>query len=154
MTQATNQLRAALYQHKLSITHARTAVFTALQNGGPLTMHELIKNCGATVDRASVYRTVALFERLGIIQRIQIGWKYRIELSDTFQHHHHHLHCIHCGSITALPEDPELEKRLQSLFQASGFAAEDHTLEVRGVCRNCRVNKKDQLIRPGKPGLS
>jgi len=35
----------------------------------------------------------------------QIGWKYKLELSNAFQHHHHHLTCLQCGGVTPLPED-------------------------------------------------
>ena len=81
------KLTKPLAGQSLSNTAARTTVFAALLDNGPVTMAELIQLCERTIDRASVYRTVTLFESIGVVQRLQIGWKYRLELSDDFQHH-------------------------------------------------------------------
>lgn len=101
-------------------------------------MHEVLAK-SADVDRASVYRTVALFEALGIVQRLQIGWKYKLELSGDFVHHHHHLSCLQCGRIIALPEDTVLEKRLHALANTQNFLSQDHQLEIKGLCADCRA---------------
>jgi Fur family ferric uptake transcriptional regulator len=132
------QLQNLLQKHSRSMTRPRAKVFEALQSGEPLTIQELILRCSPDIDRASVYRTVQLFERLGIVQRVQIGWKYRLELSSDFQLHHHHMHCVRCGAIIALPEDTLLEKRLHELASAQGFESQDHTIEVRGLCPACQ----------------
>ncbi len=101
-------------------------------------MQQLVSRCRITIDRASVYRTVRLFEQLGIVQRLQIGWKYKLELSNAFQDHHHHLTCLHCSAVTPLPEDLVLEAQLTRLAQQHNFDARDHQLEIRGLCLNCR----------------
>lgn len=131
------QLKTTLKARDFSLTIPRKAVFLALQGSDPLTMHELVVAC-PTIDRSSVYRTVILFERLGIIQRLQIGWKYKLELSDSFQQHHHHLTCIVCGRVTGLAEDTALEQRLNHLATAYGFKMNGHQLEIQGLCNNCR----------------
>jgi Fur family ferric uptake transcriptional regulator len=100
-------------------------------------MHQLVAHC-SEMDRATVYRNVELFEELGIVQRLQIGWKYRLELTDNFVHHHHHLTCTQCGTVTALAEDEQLERRLLGLAHALNFTPLDHQLEIRGLCTNCR----------------
>ena len=51
-----------------SVTSARRRVFKAMQNQGPLTMHEVIERSKG-VDRASVYRTIDLFEEVGIVEQ-------------------------------------------------------------------------------------
>ena len=102
-------------------------------------MHEVVLACRGKVDRASVYRNIALFEHLGIVQRLQIGWKYKLELSDNFNHHHHHMTCVRCNQTTALPEDQQLESRLQQLARTRGFAPQDHQIEIRGLCQNCQT---------------
>jgi Fur family transcriptional regulator, ferric uptake regulator len=81
-----------------------------------------------------------LFERLGIVQRLQIGLKYKLELSAAFSHHHHHLSCTRCGAIIPFEEDPALEKRLALLATAKNFQPIDHQLEIRGFCSNCTKN--------------
>lgn len=131
------QLKSTLKSHGHSVTKPRRQIFAALQTHENQTMHQLVDNC-PDVDRATIYRTVELFETLGIVQRLQIGWKYQLELTDSFVHHHHHLTCNRCGVVIALAEDAELEQRLVSLTSALDFTPQDHQLEIRGLCSICR----------------
>ena len=139
MADPLTQLQTVLRNKGYSLTGPRKVVFEAVQNKEPQTMHGLIGNCRGHVDRASVYRTIQLFERLGVVQRLQIGWKYKVELSDLFSSHHHHLACVHCGRTSVLPEDAMLEKRMHALANARGFAPLDHQLEIRGLCKSCQI---------------
>jgi Fur family ferric uptake transcriptional regulator len=131
------QLRQHLKQHGQSLTKPRRIVFAALQGAEPQTMQQLVIAC-PSIDRASVYRAVALFERLGIVQRLQIGWKYKLELSDTFSHHHHHLTCLKCGRMIPFGEDKELENKLSAIASSQNFKMQGHQLEIQGLCNNCQ----------------
>lgn len=123
-----------------SLTSPRQLVFDALESFGPLTMHELSGRLTGRVDRSSVYRTTALFEKLGIIQRVQQGWKYKLELTDTFLPHHHHLTCISCRQITSFDEPEHLIELLQAVAASQGFLPKNHTLEIEGLCASCRAS--------------
>jgi Fe2+ or Zn2+ uptake regulation protein len=136
MSDPLEQFKKAMKQHGQSLTEARLMVFEALQHQEPQSMKEVVAAC-PDIDRASVYRTIALFERLGIVKRLQIGWKYKLELSDAFHRHHHHLTCLHCGRIMPLPEDRQLEARLHTLARSQDFVMKDHQLEIQGLCSNC-----------------
>jgi Fur family transcriptional regulator, ferric uptake regulator len=154
MVEPLEQFKMTLKQHGQSLTSSRQLVFAALQDKEPQTMHEIVASCHDQVDRASVYRTIALFERLGIVQRLQIGWKYKLELSDAFHHHHHHLTCLRCGQIIPLPEDQQLEHRMRQLAAEAHFQTQDHQMEIRGLCQDCqehnwRNHKTRREIRPG-----
>lgn len=138
MTEPLEQLKTTLKAHGQSLTGPRQVVFAALQDQEPQTMQQLVAACAVRVNRASVYRTVALFERLGIVQRLQIGWKYKLELSDSFHHHHHHLTCSNCGRVIPLPEDTVLEALLRALADSQHFAMRDHQLEIQGLCKTCQ----------------
>lgn len=135
---AIKTLAKTLRGARQSLTMPRRAVFLALQNQEPLTMHELVERCRG-IDRASVYRSVALFERLGIVQRLQTGWKYKLELSDSFHEHHHHATCARCGLVIPLPENPKLEAYLHRLADAYRFALQNHQLELSGLCQQCQA---------------
>lgn len=113
----------------------------ALQGHEPLTMAELLRKA-LPVNRASVYRTISLFEELGIVQRLQTGWKYRLELSDVFHDHHHHATCLVCGVSNIIPENDSIEQFLKQAAQTLGFQLERHQLELQGYCTGCR-----QLLR-------
>lgn len=125
-----------------SLTRPRRAVFVALQSGRPHTMRELADGLKNMVDRASVYRTVALFEQLGIVVRLQQGWKYKIELSDQFAPHHHHLTCLGCGRIISFDEPAGFDELMAALSLQHGFTPESHTLEINGYCQQCRLQNQ------------
>ena len=131
-------LKSTLRQGGLSLTKPRIIVFQALHSSEALTMQSLLAVCSPGIDRASVYRVIAVFEELGIVIRVQSGWKYRLELSDVFQHHHHHFNCLHCGQVTSIAEDPNLEHRIRQLASEANFLMTDHQMEIRGFCTNCR----------------
>ena len=122
-----------------SLTHARRSVFAALLNQEPMSMHQLV--AAVEVDRASVYRAVDLFEHIGIVQRLNTGWKYRIELTDKFSAHHHHFTCIHCDKTVALNED-ELERLVAALGNRYGFTPTAHQIELQGICGECQAGNR------------
>lgn len=121
-----------------SITTARLAVFDTLDNSEPQTMNEIVKQIESSVNRASIYRVVALFEQLGIVQRLQIGWKYKLELSNEFQDHHHHLTCVRCGTVSSFEEPNNLDDLLAKIGRSKDFIVQSHQLELQGLCAACQ----------------
>lgn len=140
MSDVTDLFAQRLKDSGNSLTKARQAVFAALTKQEPKSMAELVASL-PNIDRASVYRAVSLFEELGIIQRLQIGWKYKLELSDAFHYHHHHISCIKCHVIVPLREDQLLEAAVGSLAHEYGFTPSAHQIEIQGLCRTCRSQK-------------
>jgi len=135
MSSPRDAFRALLKINGYSITKARLSVFNALLGQEPLDMHTLVAKTGQ-VDRASVYRAVELFERLGMVQRLHAGWKYKLELTDKFAEHHHHLSCMRCGKTIAMNER-ELEALIAKLAAAHQFTPTAHQIEIQGVCADC-----------------
>lgn len=120
-----------------SVTAVRIAVFQTLQNKEPQTMSQIVKNL-PHIDRASVYRCIALFEKLQIVQRLNIGWKYKLELTDSFHYHHHHITCKSCGHTKALKESIQLEDIVNDLATTDGYVALSHQIEIVGICEKCQ----------------
>jgi Fur family ferric uptake transcriptional regulator len=131
-----DQFKALLKASGRSVTKARVVVFGAFLGSEPLSMAELVRKV-PEVDRASVYRAVNLFEQLGIVQRVNIGWKYKLELTEHFAAHHHHLSCITCGRTIEMSE-LELERLIHSLAATHDFTPTAHQIEIQGLCSNCR----------------
>ncbi len=133
----TSSIDQILSQNGYSVTTARQAVFNALLDSGPITMSQLTNKVGNKINRASVYRTVSLFEKLGIINRLQMGWKYKLELGDIFTEHHHHMTCIQCGTVISFEEDSGLESGIEHAAAQASFKISSHSLEIRGLCHTC-----------------
>jgi Fur family transcriptional regulator, ferric uptake regulator len=136
MSQIKQDIATILKDNGYSVTQQRLYVFKLLEGKEQLSMNELYTLARSKLDRASVYRTVALFERLGIAQRVNIGWKYKIELSDRFAEHHHHLTCLNCHKVIPISEQ-ELESFIKGLSERYQFNPIDHQVEVQGYCKAC-----------------
>lgn len=130
-------LKAILKRNGSSLTKTRRYIFDLLQGKEPQSMAVLISRAAGEVDRATIYRTIELFEQLGIVSRINVGWKYRVELSDVFTDHHHHMHCTNCGKVVDLPANPMLETMIDTLAAKSEFTPRGHSLEIYGICPSC-----------------
>jgi Fe2+ or Zn2+ uptake regulation protein len=124
----------------LRVTNARKMNFDALFGHEPLTMSQLIAKLKGKVDRVSVYRNVELFEKLGIVNKLYFGWKYKIELSDIFIGHHHHLICIDCGEVKDIKGEAEIDRYISQVTKKAGFAPTRHTFDVEGYCNKCNSN--------------
>lgn len=140
MTTAQDLLRQKLKTYNFSVTDARLKVFKALENNEPQTMDQVVKKLKNTVNRASVYRVIDLFEKLGVVQRLQIGWKYKLELSNEFQEHHHHVVCLGCGKIKSFREPQNLDYLLSKIAENEQFILKNHQLELQGFCVDCQAN--------------
>lgn len=131
------KLKSTLKTAHYSATKPRVAVFNQLAARGPLRVGALAQQLADTVDRATVYRTVELFEKLGIVNRIWHGFKHQVELSEIFTPHHHHALCQNCGNTIDIAS-PELESTLARLAKSHDFLALSHSVELLGYCKNCQ----------------
>lgn len=136
MIAKTPNLAQVLKDNGYSVTRPRQLIFDVLLSTGPVSMAELCKRV-SSVDRVSVYRTVDLFEVLGIVNRLQMGWKYKLELSDLFTEHHHHATCSRCGDVVPLSKNEVLEAGIEALARAVNFSIQNHSLEIVGYCSRC-----------------
>ncbi len=133
-----DDLAALLKKNGSSLTKPRKLVFDLLLHQEPQTIQVLVRRAASQADRATIYRTIELFENLGIVHRLNIGWKYKIELSDMFSGHHHHFYCTNCQKTYNLEPNPMLETMIDSVTAKEGFSPRGHQLEVHGLCESCR----------------
>lgn len=130
-----------LKHHGYKITPSRLLVFQEVLKTDGITESLLADKLSGEVDRSTVYRTVALFESLGLIVRLWNGWKSSVEVSSSFVSHHHHITCRICGVIKRLESD-ELERAVEKSVSATGFSNISHILEFTGVCGECGDKSK------------
>jgi len=121
-----------------SATKARLSVFDALlQAHEAVTPTQLIESVPDS-DMVSVYRTIQLFEKIDVIHRVWNGFKSKLELSELFSPHHHHFTCSRCSASIAIKSE-DLEHSLHGLEATYGFALREHSVELSGFCRECRM---------------
>ena len=136
-TDSIDNFKTIISQNGYRMTAARRATFLLLLHSEPQSMRELIAKAAGTIDRVSVYRSIELFEQLGIAHRIYVGWKYKLELSDEFIAHHHHLSCLRCGLIIDIHDDAHIDEFIKDVAAKVGFTPRRHMFEVDGMCKDC-----------------
>jgi len=139
--EATALLHKILKDNAYSVTKARSLVFELLWDQEPQSMHDLEERANKQIDRVSIYRTISLFEKLGLVQRVTIGWKYKLELTDVFTEHHHHISCLRCGKVMSIKEDSTIENMIDVFAKKYKFTAERHQFEIQGYCESCDTLK-------------
>ena len=127
---------------ELRLTEPRRDIFRILETRDqPLTLSEIIKT-SQFAERTSVYRTLQLFTKIGVVDLIQVGFKQRYELAEPFRAHHHHLVCIKCGELVDLERTPRLEKLISKLADAHNYELTAHHIELQGICKSCKALEK------------
>jgi Fur family ferric uptake transcriptional regulator len=91
------------------------------------------------VNISTVYRTLELLKRLGMVYEINLG-EGRIRYHAEESGHHHHLVCQGCGSVIDIDEST-LSSLRNILLRDYGFRAELRHVAIFGLCEKCRKNK-------------
>jgi Fe2+ or Zn2+ uptake regulation protein len=85
---------------------------------------------------STVYRTVSLFEQLGLLKRVHdANGEHRYVAGRPG--HFHPLVCRSCGTVVEF-ESCGMEAIEKKLSRETGFAIEGHDLEVHGTCPKCQ----------------
>ena len=130
------ELKNILAQADLRLTKPRMTIFNFLQaSDKPVSIVDIVKAC-PTVDKVSVYRTIALFDELRVISTIPQGWKHLYELAAPFKPHHHHLVCEQCGKSIEI-HSQKVEALVTDLARGFHFMPAGHHFEITGLCQNC-----------------
>ncbi len=95
---------------------------------------------GQTVSLATIYRSLPLLERAGIVQRAPDSGPG--EAGARWEHvwgkpHHDHLRCVACGAQVEF-HYPAIEVLQQAVASQHGFTLTGHRLELQGLCPSCQ----------------
>lgn len=135
------QLKSVLTDNNYHLTQARKKTFELLVHPEPQSIREILARNNGTIDRVTIYRNIDLFEKLGIVHRLYVGWKFKLELSDKFIPHHHHLSCLQCHKIIDIQGEDSIDAFIKKVSAQFGFQPLQHHFEVSGLCKNCQTKK-------------
>jgi Fe2+ or Zn2+ uptake regulation protein len=133
------------------ITTGRRAIVTALVTAPD---HHVTADAVAAAVQAdhpdvhlsTVYRTLDALERLGIVDRVNLGPGGAVY--HLTHHAHHHLVCERCGAVTEVPEAvfASLAGELQARH---GFRLSARHLSLSGRCAACSERPSRWAAWPG-----
>lgn len=133
--------RRYLREHNLPVTGQRELVAEVLfGSGGHLSADDIerkLKERGAHVGKATVYRTLELLAQSGMITPRDFGEGFRRYERAPGRRHHEHLICMRCGKVVEFVNE-RLERMKALIAEEYGFRHHHHRLEIFGTCPECQ----------------
>jgi Fur family ferric uptake transcriptional regulator len=124
------------------VTGPRQAVWRALtQADSHLTAEELSERVTAidpTINLASVYRSLSLFEELDLVRQSHLGGELAARWELAHPDEHFHLVCRDCGFVDH-HQGTLVQSVREHLSDGHGFLADQVELIVTGRCATCRI---------------
>ena len=95
-----------------------------------------MKEKSVKISRATVYRTLELLVKSGMVRRVHLGEDHYHYEHVTGNSHHDHLICTTCGGVIEF-HDELLEARQLEICVKKKFTPTFHNLQILGVCDAC-----------------
>ena len=110
-----------------------------------------MKEKSTKISRATIYRTLELLVRSGMVRRVHLGEDHYHYEYVSGNSHHDHLICTTCGSVIEF-HDPALEARQLEICERKKFTPTFHNLQILGVCDACR-RKGEHPVAPDRVSM-
>jgi Fur family ferric uptake transcriptional regulator len=130
-----------LRDHGFPVTAQRLAIAEALlASERHLSAEEVAREVskrGGAAGTATVYRTLELLVRSGLVVERDFGEGFKRYESARDMPQHEHLLCTVCGRVTEF-RDERLERMTVLVAESHGFLRQRHRLVIYGMCRDCQ----------------
>ncbi len=130
----------------IRLTPQRMLILSAVAEGkGHMGVDEILRKAQESypyIDIATVYRTLHLFTKVGVVTEVAMGDRLHFEMTDP-NGRHHHMVCKKCGSAFDL-SPRYLEKFRGTLVGDFGFEPDLDNFTVTGICANCASNEQKE----------
>jgi Fur family ferric uptake transcriptional regulator len=100
---------------------------------------ELLRKDRTPVSKATVYRTLALVSRSGLIDGHDFERGKRLYEPMVGRSRHDHLSCIDCGRVYEFREDA-IERLQERVLERHRFTAVYHSHKIFGYCEVCATS--------------
>jgi len=125
---------------KLRLSHPRLLLYQELSNAiTPLSPQELYQSLlkkQKKIGLTSIYRSLDLFESMGMVFKIINGSGVKYKLCE-IDEHHHHIICKACGSVVEL-DFCDISDWSKKVSESTGYQVIDHQLSFYGFCKACK----------------
>lgn len=113
-------------------SHKRDQILSIFENGDLLTAHEITKKL-PEIDRATIYRNIALFVKLGVLREVNV--KKGVSSYEINKEHDHHQHfiCGNCEKVIPIEINPDDIRKIIPM----GLNVNNFELNLRGSCHDC-----------------
>ena len=133
-------LKGLFREKKLRLSHSRVLIYQELTDAKkPLSPQELYQGILKKKKRiglTSIYRSLDLFESLGIVFKVINESNAKYKLCE-MENHHHHVVCKACGSVVEF-SFCDISDWSKKVMESTGYEVTDHQLNFFGLCKACK----------------
>jgi Fur family ferric uptake transcriptional regulator len=127
-------------EKKLRLSHPRFLIFQELSAAehpfSPQELYQCLLKKQRKIGLTSIYRSLDLFESLGMVFKIVNGSTVKYKLCE-LEDHHHHIVCKTCGNVVEL-NFCDISNWSKKVMESTGYQVIDHQLNFYGYCKECR----------------
>ena len=132
-----------LRDRKVRRSHPRLRIYQELSGARtPLSPQELYRNLlkkEKKVGLTSIYRSLDLFESMGMVFKVDNGSSVKYKLCE-LEDHHHHIVCKACGNVVEL-NFCDISDWSRKVSESTGYQVIDHQLNFYGLCKDCKIKQ-------------
>nr|WP_262928640.1 Fur family transcriptional regulator [Streptomyces sp. CBMA152] len=104
---------------------------------GARTLYTSLRTDGAHIGLSTVYRTLGALAEAGRADVVRDRGGERLYRHRPSAEHRHYLLCRTCGMSMEI-DSAAVETWAEHIARSSGFAEVEHTVELTGLCPDCR----------------
>jgi len=140
MDDSNEQLQDVLHAAGRRLTPQRRLILQVLEeSAGHLdaeALYERVKARDPNVSLATVYRALALFQEIGLVEEHRLGEDHG-HYEAVRDRPHYHFVCLRCGKVIEF-DTPLVSQIVRQLVEREGVRVVDTHLHVSGYCAQCR----------------
>lgn len=136
------RLEKSLRSRELRVTRTRRLIFAEILASSESHLdarevHARLRRRGQDVSLATVYRTLRLLVRSGLLSREDLGESHSHYEPQESTGGHGHLICLACGRVVEFADD-NLQRAIAAVGAGEDFRPDKVSLQIFGSCRRCR----------------
>ena len=124
----------------LRMSHPRFLIYQELLSSkspmSPQELYQCLTKKQRKIGLTSIYRSLDLFESLGIAFKVINGSNVKYKLCQ-LGNHHHHIVCKKCGNVEEL-NFCNISEWSNKVMESTGYQLTDHQLNFYGFCKTCK----------------
>ena len=128
---------------KLRLSHPRLLIYQVLSDTktplSPQELYQILSKKQKRIGLTSIYRSLDLFESMGMVFKIINGSSVKYKLCE-IEDHHHHIICKACGNVVEL-NFCDISDWSKKVTESTGYQVIDHQLNFYGFCKACKHSK-------------
>jgi Fur family ferric uptake transcriptional regulator len=128
---------------KLRLSHPRLLIYQELSDTktplSPQELYQILLKKQKRIGLTSIYRSLDLFESMGMVFKIINGSSVKYKLCE-IEDHHHHIICKACGNVVEL-NFCDISDWSKKVTESTGYQVTDHQLNFYGFCKACKPSQ-------------